>query len=892
MTLWDLVKRNMAAARGHHLMTGVLACLITALLTAALTVAGAIQKSFRENAVSRYGRIEAALVSHAPLPQDLHTRLPRLEAEYLTVPVWQEDAVARSETPARNAERTSATEPDHANPVGIVDAPATSVACRVFAVPPMFGRFGWHGTRLHLDGNAVALGADLARDLDVRVGETFTLQAPVPGMSAHAEPPAEADTPASPTATQADPPPTIHPPRTLTLLVKEILHNPAPGAFALRHDRIDTRTLFIDHAWYMRQTGRDADANRLFFGSAQDTRLQLNHRAVEITLQGTLTIADYGMTLTPDPDAEAVWRLTGADLPSVMHTLRAQLHPFVLEDTDDPDALRFRMTPATSFDEYIAHRPRNERERLLAMPPAESFDLFLREALWNSPLGYRLAMVQEQATSAARGSLSFAGFAALLMLPLLVPMAFAISRLQRRAYGRLRPILRILLTLGFTHDQTRGQVLTGGLAAVLAGVVPGAILGLGLAHVGVAYLGDVGAVLVGGMPMRLLPDFLFLSTGIGGGMVVACAMVWLAARPAKRWTLLGLRQSDLPPPPRAPGTHPSTHTPNTPTGGSPHPGGIGEIRAAIGSARFWVALLGVGYILALTWMLMSTGRPANPRPPSSTMTMVRTVLPVPSDAAVRQGAASPTAHTAPAADKGEVDDDRVFVGEVALDVGILVEGESIAPGTPTRPLRPRILGLPPQMLDRITLYIPDGEGSVRLVSGHILGEDRSDHHVPVAANGYSAYWLLHRGLGTTLTLPGLRGAAVPAHVTGVFHTLPAADALVMSAANVRRYFSHLPAARVLLLPPVEPENTISDLDLDPQPMDADMLLHALAAYHPTLHTLETEHAAYRRWVDAYRHLLLLTVAGGLLLLLALEALLGRLPSTPVRLPLQAEPGQG
>lgn len=900
MTLWDLVKRNMSAARSHHLTTGVLACLATALLTAALTVSGAIQKSFRENAVSRYGRIEAALISHAPLPEDLHTRLPRLEAEYLTVPVWEETAVATPDLSIPNAEDTPPTGQDHDDAASAVapstDASSTdaeasashaglpgkgmTVPCRVYAVPPAFGKFGWHGTRLHLDGNAVAIGEDLAQDLGVRVGDTFTLHVPVSAPVPH-------------DAVSFPPPP------ALTLLVKEILRHPAPGAFSLRHDRIDTYTLFIDHAWYMQETHRDAVANRLFFGSAQDTRLRLNHRAVEITLQGTLTIADYGMTLAPEPGNGGVWRLTGADLPPVMHTLRQELHPFLLEDNAAPDALRFRMTPATSFDDYIAHRPRNERERLKAMPPEESFDLFLREALWNSILGYRLSMLHDEAKSAGRGSLGFAGFSVLLLIPLLLPMGMAICRVQRRAYGHLRPVMRVLLTLGFTHDQTRGQVLTGGLAAALAGVVPGALLGLALSHAGVAYLGQGGATLVADMPMRLLPDFLFLSTGIGGGMVFACAMVWLAARPAKRWTLLSLRETDMPRPAR----HAGLHTPAHPSAGgdaplSPasdatepsHTGGTSDVRAVIKSARVWVALLCLIYLIALGSMLVDDGRRASSRPSPGNMTVIRTILPLPLQTGVQREASSPTGDASHAVDGNVTDGHVLHVGGVSLHVGLLVEGESIAPGTPTRPLRPGILGLPPRLLEKVTLHTPDGEGAVRIDSGRVLGEKRADHLIPAAANGYSAYWLLHRGLGTHFTVPGLRGASVPAHMTGAFHSLPAADTVVMSAENVRRHISHLPAARVLLLPSEDPEVDI--LELVPEPIDPAMILRALAPYHPTLHTLGDEFAAYQRWVAPYRRLLQMTLAAGLLLLLALEMLLVRIPAAPLRLPLQPDPERG
>lgn len=890
MTLWDLVKRNMRIASAHHFATGVLACLITACLTAGLTVSGAIQKSIRNHAVSRYGRIEAALLSRAPLPADLHKRLPRLEKEYLTVPVWQESAVAESVSTSNESSES----------IGTSGASETSgssgtIPCRVFAIPPDFGRFGWHGTRLHLEGNAVAIGADLAARLGVSVGDGFTVSVPVPTRQADATPPPDPHR----FPERAHPHVFFPPPPTLALEVKEILDHPAPGAFGLRHDRIDTMTLFVDHAWYMEQTGRDAVANRIFFGSAQDTRLRLNHRAVEITLQGTLTIADYGMTLSPEPDAEGVWRLTGKDLPPIRHTLRAELHPFVLDETpgapDVPgaDVLRFRMTPATSFEDYIAHRPRNERNRLLAMEPEEAFDLFLREALWNSALGYRLSMLHKEAESAARGSLGFAGFSILLALPLLIPMALGIRRIQRRAYDHLRPVLRILLTFGFTRDQTRGQVLTGGLAAVLWSVLPGALLGLALAHIGVWYLVRDGAGLVGGMPVRLLPDFLFLSTGIGGGMILSCGMVWLAARPAKRWTLSGLREPSLPCRAGSPerfcsGTPASERSSGsasgTPDTGMRKGGFAAAVWGVLASDRVRFATLILIYIATWVWMGSGTASGESIRSLPNRLVLVRTVLPVPGpEMEPGQGEDASPGQADLNAD-GEHGSEQRFPAGV-LGVGLLVEGESIAPGTPTRPLRPRILGLPSSLLARIDVYVPDGKGFVTRVSGGVLGEARSDHHIPAAANGYSAYWLLHRGLGTTLTVPGRRGAPVPVHLSGVFQTLPARDTIVMSAENVRQFFSHLPAARVFLLP-------VPDPDADTQLLDRDAFLHSLAAYHPTLHTLEEEHAAYRRWVDGYRRMFLGTLVAGLVLLLVLEAMLPRFPATPVRLPFQPDPERG
>ena len=119
-----------------------------------------------------------------------------------------------------------------------------------------------------------------------------------------------------------------------------------------------------------------------------------------------------------------------------------------------------------------------------------------------------------------------------------------------------------------------------------------------------------------------------------------------------------------------------------------------------------------------------------------------------------------------------------------------------------RPRRPRLLGVPPTMADRLrtmTSGASGGEGALAVVGPLVAGDGRrggdgedrghgGNAAVPAIGDEQSVRWILHLGVGDEMTVEGDRGAPVRLRIAGLLEGSPLQDALLIPERELARHF--------------------------------------------------------------------------------------------------------
>jgi putative ABC transport system permease protein len=149
---------------------------------------------------------------------------------------------------------------------------------------------------------------------------------------------------------------------------------------------------------------------------------------------------------------------------------------------------------------------------------------------------------------------------------------------------------------------------------------------------------------------------------------------------------------------------------------------------------------------------------------------------------------------------------RAALGFPAAAEGVLagseIVGLSEVPGDDAsclnlyRPRRPRLLGVPPPLADRLRTLTSGGGGAFApLVAGNGGrgggGEDSShggNAAVPAIGDEQSVRWILHLGVGDEMTVAGEEGAPVQLRIAGLLDGSPLQDALLIPERELARHF--------------------------------------------------------------------------------------------------------
>ena len=155
-----------------------------------------------------------------------------------------------------------------------------------------------------------------------------------------------------------------------------------------------------------------------------------------------------------------------------------------------------------------------------------------------------------------------------------------------------------------------------------------------------------------------------------------------------------------------------------------------------------------------------------------------------------------------------------LVGRSEIVAFRTVPGDDISCLNLFQPEKPRLLGAPPEFIERGGFRfqsVVDGAGEM---PWRLLEQDLGPGVVPAIGDFNSVMWILHSGLGQGIEVENERGETIELRLVGLLRKSVFQSELVISEANLARHFPSRTGASYFLLrtPPDEQDRTLQELE--------------------------------------------------------------------------------
>ncbi len=169
-----------------------------------------------------------------------------------------------------------------------------------------------------------------------------------------------------------------------------------------------------------------------------------------------------------------------------------------------------------------------------------------------------------------------------------------------------------------------------------------------------------------------------------------------------------------------------------------------------------------------------------------------------------------------------------------------VPGDDISCLNLFRPERPRLLGAPPELIERGGFRFQSVVAEAGDEPWRLLAQDLGPGVVPAIGDFNSVMWILHSGLGEGIEVETERGETIELRLVGLLRKSVFQSELVISEANLARHFPSRTGASWFLFraPPDEQERTMQELErtLSAFGFDADSTARKLQAFQAVENT--------------------------------------------------------
>ncbi|HLJ96445.1 MAG TPA: FtsX-like permease family protein [Gemmataceae bacterium] len=136
------------------------------------------------------------------------------------------------------------------------------------------------------------------------------------------------------------------------------------------------------------------------------------------------------------------------------------------------------------------------------------------------------------------------------------------------------------------------------------------------------------------------------------------------------------------------------------------------------------------------------------------------------------------------------DADRTLSGITVFPLRVRA-GEDVSCLNLYQPRRPRLLGVPPRLVERGGFQFKESEAQSEETRSNpwlLLHEPAPDGAIPVFGEANTVEWILHKGMGQELTVPDERGQAVRLRIVGLLQDSVFQSELLMSEANFLKLY--------------------------------------------------------------------------------------------------------
>ncbi len=160
------------------------------------------------------------------------------------------------------------------------------------------------------------------------------------------------------------------------------------------------------------------------------------------------------------------------------------------------------------------------------------------------------------------------------------------------------------------------------------------------------------------------------------------------------------------------------------------------------------------------------------------------------------------------------EDASKLIGQSEVVAFRTVPGDDISCLNLFQPERPRLLGAPPELIERGGFRfqsLVDGAGEE---PWKLLEQDLGPGVIPAIGDFNSVMWILHSGVGQGIEIETERGETVELRLVGLLRKSVFQSELVISEANLARHFPSRTGASYFLLrtPPGEQDRTVQELE--------------------------------------------------------------------------------